>query len=614
MPAMRAKGSVSGGASHRVGPAITSDGVRHLLATDPAQAEARAREMLVGAPQNPGALLMLGAALHRQGNAKDAAAILEPLARSEPQMAAVHFELGWAFSDLVRKGEATASLMRAIDLDPDNTHAWQLLGEELEVSEGGAAAEPFRCATSFFRQKKLPQAIAELNRALQYDPHNPLYRHLKASLLVQMGEFAEGAAEFEILLKHSPQLPGAWMAYAHALRTLGRFDECLAAYRKTTALLPGLSEAWWSLANLKTYRFEPAEVDALRDALARPNLQGKDIGILKFALGKVLEDAGRYAESFECYGEANRILGSTLSYDSDETTERIQRTKTRFTRDFFRDRAGWGCKAVDPIFIIGLPRSGSTLVEQILASHSAIEGTAELNTVNYLAGRIADAAGYPEGVRELSAQQLETLGDEYIARTRSGRKLGRPYFTDKMPNNFMHVGFIHLMLPRAKIIDVRRHPLGCCFSNFKQHYWRGLSFAYTLTDIGRYYRDYVELMAHFDDVLPGKVYHLSYELLVKDTPKEVRQLLEFLALPFEDNCLRFYETERAVWTVSSEQVRSPIFEHALDHWRNYEQWLDPLKAALGPVLDAYGEVSSGPPGHARAAETTAAADAAFGAD
>ena len=285
-------------------------------------------------------------------------------------------------------------------------------------------------------------------------------------------------------------------------------------------------------------------------------------------------------------------------YDADETTTQMRRTRAILGRSFLAARAGKGSPRPDPIFILGLPRSGSTLVEQILASHSQVEGTHELPHIPALAGRLAGPArresegAYPDILAALSPAELAALGEEYLALAQVHRKLGRPFFIDKLPNNFPHAGFIHLILPNAKIIDARRHPLGCCFSGFKQHFAIGQAFTYDLTDLGRYYRDYVELMAHFDAVMPGRVHRVIYEAMVADPEGETRRLLDYCGLPFEAGCLKFYENDRAVRTASSEQVRRPIFTDATEHWRHFEPWLDPLKAALGPVLDAYPDVPS----------------------
>jgi hypothetical protein len=282
-----------------------------------------------------------------------------------------------------------------------------------------------------------------------------------------------------------------------------------------------------------------------------------------------------------------------VQYEADETSQQMRRSKQLLTAEFFAEREGWGSSAPDPIFIVGLPRAGSTLLEQILSSHPLVEGTMELPDIIDMARSLGggrargEASKYPEVLAELSADQLRELGDRYIANTRIQRKTDAPFFIDKMPNNFAHIGLIQLMLPKAKIIDARRHPLGCCFSGFKQHFARGQHFTYGLDDIGRYYRDYVELMAHFDAVLPGRVHRVIYETMVDDTEREVRRLLDYCGLPFDERCLRFYENDRAVRTASSEQVRRPIYRDGVDHWQHYESWLEPLKQALGPVLESY---------------------------
>ncbi|MGD0193124.1 MAG: sulfotransferase, partial [Rhizomicrobium sp.] len=312
-----------------------------------------------------------------------------------------------------------------------------------------------------------------------------------------------------------------------------------------------------------------------------------------FALGKAHEDRRAYAESFLQYERGNSLRKKAVDYSPDNMTEHVARSKAMFTREFFGAREGWGVDAPDPIFIVGLPRSGSTLIEQILSSHSMIEGTMELPDILSIAGRLGarkrrrDPSRYPDSVGDIDREDASKFGEEYLERTRVQRRLGKSYFTDKMPNNFAHVGLIHLILPQAKIIDARRHPLGCCFSNFKQHFARGQGYTYDLAGMGDYYREYVELMAHFDSVLPGRMHRVIYERMVEDPEAEVRALFAYLQLPFEPACLRFYENERAVRTASSEQVRQPIYRDAVEHWQNYEPWLDPLKEALGSVLDCY---------------------------
>jgi hypothetical protein len=355
-------------------------------------------------------------------------------------------------------------------------------------------------------------------------------------------------------------------------------------------LAPGLGDAYWSLANLKVASFSAAEEAAMQAQAARDDLSTDDRLHLHYALGKAFEDRGDYAASFENYASGARLRREAIAYSADEGHAQMLRSKRVFTPSLFADHEGQGHPSDEPIFILGLPRSGSTLIEQILASHSAVEGTMELPYIGLIALSLgARGAGdpYPEAMATLDAGALARLGESFTDSAGQHRKLGKPFFIDKMPNNFSHIGLIQLILPKAKIIDARRHPLGVCFSAFKQHFAQGQNFTYDLGDLGRFYRDYVELMAHFDTVLPGRIHRVIYEDLVEDTETQVRRLLDYCGLPFEEGCLRFYENTRAVRTVSSEQVRRPIFRGGLDQWRHYEPWLGPLKAALGPALEGW---------------------------
>jgi tetratricopeptide (TPR) repeat protein len=444
-----------------------------------------------------------------------------------------------------------------------------------------------------YRHDKPAEALPEVEQLLAAEPRNPSHRTLKAAVLGRVGEYDQAIELYRAVLAEYPNQPKVWMSAGHALKTAGRQDEGVAAYRRCIELAPSLGEAWWSLANLKTVKFSAADMDAMRVPLARADIGQEDRFHLHFALGKALEDAGDYAASFEQYAEGNRLRRTMIGYSADENTAHVRRSTQLFTREFFAARAGHGAPAPDPVFIVGLPRSGSTLLEQVLSSHSQVEGTMELPDMVALARelggrrRAGELSRYPQVLAALGAGELRALGERYLERTRIQRKTGAPFFIDKLPNNFAHVGLIHLILPNARIIDARRHPLACCFSGFKQHFARGQSFSYSLEDIGRYYRDYVELMAHFDAVLPGRVHRVLYEAMVDDTEKEVRRLLDYCGLPFEPQCLEFHRTVRAVRTASSEQVRQPIFREGLDQWRHYDAWLAPLKGVLGPVLDAY---------------------------
>jgi tetratricopeptide (TPR) repeat protein len=476
---------------------------------------------------------------------------------------------------LKRYGDAETLLERCLELAPSFSAARQNL------------------ALVLHRLYKPEEALGEVNRLLAEDPRSPNSRNLKAAVLSRIGEYDDSIRIYREILDEYPRQPGVWLSYGHALKTKGSEPESIHAYRRCVELRPAFGEAWWSLANLKTFRFTAGDVDVMKAQLSRGEFKPEDKFHLHFALGKALEDAGRYQESFEHYAEANRLRRSGIHYDPDENSNHVRRSKLLFTGEFFRTREGMGCPAPDPIFIIGLPRAGSTLLEQILASHSQVEGTMELpdviGIVRELGGRKRreDESRYPEIVASLSGAELHALGERYLRQTRIQRKTGRSFFIDKMPNNFAHVGLIHLILPNAKIIDARRHPLGCCFSGFKQHFARGQKFTYSLEEIGRYYRDYVELMAHFDAVLPGRVCRVLYEDVVEDLERQVRRVLDHCGLPFEEQCLQFHRTERAVRTASSQQVRTPIYREGVDQWRKYDAWLGPLKEALGPVLAAY---------------------------
>ncbi len=473
--------------------------------------------------------------------------------------------------------------------------AENLLTRCLELAPSFHAAR-HNYAVVLFRQANPAAALPEVERLLAVEPRNPNYRSLHAAVLAGIGEYTRALEIYAGILKEYPNQAKIWLSYGHALKTAGQSAEGIAAYRRTLELDPRLGEAWWSLANLKTFRFSPEDLTRMRHELARSDLADEDRMHFHFALGKALEDARDYATSFEHYREGNALRRAVIHYDAGQTRAYLERARKFFTAEFFSAHAGAGSPAPDPIFIVGLPRSGSTLLEQILSSHSSVEGTMELPDIAAMARslvgdkRTPEGPRYPEVLATLDPHELRRLGEKYLTDTRVQRKSDAPFFIDKMPNNFLHVGLIHLILPNAKIIDARRHPLACCFSGFKQHFARGQNFSYDLTDLGAYYRDYVELMAHFDRVLPGRVHRVFYEHLVENTEYEVRRLLNYCGLTFEPACLRFYENERAVRTASSEQVRTPIYREGVDQWRHYEPWLGPLKAALGRIAEAYPEL------------------------
>jgi len=479
----------------------------------------------------------------------------------------------------------------------DYVEAERLLQHCLKLAPGYSRAR-FEFARILYSQQKAAPILPLLERLLVLEPKNLRYRSLQASAYTLLGQNERAIEILSSLLTEFPDGELLWLSYGHSLRTAGRSRDAIEAYRKTIELRPEYGEAWFSLANLKTFRFTVADLAAMRAQLAREDLADKDRLQFEFALGKALEDAGDFADSFAHYDRGNALRRAAVDYDGDGNTRLVRRSQALYTEEFFRTRAGYGCAAPDPIFIVGLPRSGSTLLEQILASHSQVEGTRELPDIPgfalELGGRELPGKppAYPQSVSRLTREDCEALGERYLAQTRPNRLLGRPHFIDKMPSNFLHVGLIQLLLPNARIIDARRSPLGCCFANFKQHFQSGVWFTYSLEDLGHYYRDYVQLMAHFDAVLPARIHRVYYENLVADLDGEVRRLLQYCGLPFEEQCLRFHETRRVVQTASSEQVRRPLYADSVEQWRNYEPWLERLKEALGDVIQQYPAAST----------------------
>lgn len=428
-----------------------------------------------------------------------------------------------------------------------------------------------------------------LEAVLARDPKHLRCRILKSGLLFELRDVEGASAVTQSLLADIPDQPVAWFDHGHQLETLGRFEAAAAAFHRCLELDPAFAQAYWGLAGLKRYRFT-AEDEAGMAALAqRDDLPDEERGHLNFALGKLHEDAGRYAESFARYAEGNAILGAARPFDLEVNRGVIDGLRADFDPAFFAARRSWGLEAPDPIFVVGMPRSGSSLVEQILASHPDVEGSGELQELGLTALFLGegDLRRYPEGLLGAPRDLLADLGRKYLENTRPYRRLGRARFVDKAPLNYLHVGLIQLMLPRAKIIDIRRHPMGCCLSAFKENFGEGWGFIYDLEALGRYYSDYVDLMDHYDTVLPGRVHRIFYEDLIENTEARVRGLLDYLELPFDPACLRFFENPRAVSTASAAQVRRPVYREAAGHWRNFEPWLGPLKAALGPALDAY---------------------------
>ena len=454
-----------------------------------------------------------------------------------------------------------------------------LLRRALELSPGFGAARA-NLATVLYRTNRPGDAIVELDQLARADPDHEGYANLRAAALGGVGEYGEALALYEQILIRFPDQPKIWMSYGHTLKTVGRQGDGIAAYRRALEIAPGLGEVWWSLANLKTVRFDAVDRAAMVAQLAEAGLSDDDRLHLHFALGKAHEDAAAFDISFAHYAAGNAIRAEQIGYDPDETSGHVDRAIGLFTPDYFAARAGQGCDAADPIFILGMPRAGSTLVEQILASHSQVEGTMELPDIPALYTRLGGADHWADRLAALSGDERRALGEEFLTRTQIQRKTGKPFFIDKLPNNWMQIGFILSILPNARIIDARRDPMDCCFSNFKQHFARGQGFTYTLDGLGRYYADYVRMMDHFDAVLPGRIVRVVHEDLLDDPDGGIRQLLSQLDLGFEPECLNFHENDRAVRTASSEQVRRPINRDGVGQWRPYAAWLGPLQAAL----------------------------------
>jgi predicted Zn-dependent protease len=602
------------------------------------EAAASLSELAAAQPNSAPVQLELGRTLFTQGRDADALKALKRAVELEPNLAEAWRELATLYTRLGdsdacdkayahftrlaspeqhlaeahaalanhRLGAAEALLRRQLAENSQDPQALRMLAEiaaeredyveaerlyalSLELAPGYSRAR-FDLARTLHLQQKAQPMLPLLERLLRLEPASLPYRSLQASAFGLLGQNERSREILESLIAEFPSNEALRIHYGNALRTGGFSTEAIAAYRQGAELRPSYGEAWFCLSNLKTFRFEAAEIRTMLEQAERPDLSDEDRLQLDFALGKALEDAGDYGPSFEHYARGNALRRRAVLYDANVNTRFVQSLQKMYSAEFFAARNGSGCQAADPIFIVGLPRSGSTLLEQILASHSQVEGTRELPDIQGFALELglresrSESPQFAHFMEGLTRDELKALGQRYLDQTRPSRIGGKPYFIDKLPSNFLHVGLIQLILPNARIIDARRSALACCFSNFKQHFQAGVWFSYSLDDIGRFYRSYVQLMAHYDRVLPGRVHRVHYERLVSDLSGEVRKLLQYCGLPFEEQCLRFHETQRVVQTASSEQVRRPLFAEGVDQWRNFEPWLDELKRALGDII------------------------------
>ena len=581
----------------------------------------------------------LGTLLLQRGLAEKAIPLLEKAARLDPKQEAAHFQLGRALAQVGRGADADAAFERSFALspvrgmmaqaaehhaagrleeaeplcrqvlqrEPRNVDALRMLGliaaaagdlDEAENLLRQALAEaPDHIAALF----ELGRVLKELERPddaidvyktlIELQPDNPRAHYRLAGVLAPAALTEQSAAAYRRCLELDPRHPGAWLGLGHMLKTLGQQSEGIAAYRRCLAIEPEFGEAWFSMANLKTYRFDDAEIAEMRQRLESDTVNETSRVNFLFALARAYEDRRDYATAWQYYEQGNARQRLLVSYDPVLTETVNDDLIAFFAADFFRSHAGVGNPDPSPIFILGMPRSGSTLVEQIIASHSRVEGTSELPYIGRLTKSLnrnrADGMRYPEVLNELEPRHFSRLGQNYLAMARMHRVEGTPHFIDKMPNNFPLVGFIHAILPNAKIIDARRHPLDACTGNLRQLYARGQAFSYDQTDIGEYYLQYQRMMDHWDQVLPGKVLHVQYEDVVADLPRQVERILNYLELPWEDACLDYHATQRAVRTASSEQVRQPIYTSGIGYWRHYEAQLEELREVLEPILDRY---------------------------
>ena len=617
-----------------------------LRAGHTARAKRALQDVLAAQPNNAKARHLLGAAFAQQGDLPNAIEHLQAAARAMPRQRAVAADLAAVWQRHAdglfaegRDDDARAAQREAISSDPffpnvraaiqagaegrlrdaetgyrdvlkeDPNHVHALVGLANIAIDRNAPDDAERLlnrATSIsanishvhralarlaMSRSRFPEAEAAAQRAVELNPELAESWTTLGTVLAWGLQQAQAATAFEQALAINAKQPRVHLSLGHVHKALGNSDASVRAYRNAARADAGLGEAWWSLADLKTYRFTDAERNAMLAAQERKDLFGRDRAALHFALGKAFEDGGEVDAAFDHYRRGNDLRASHESFNVARFEAQCDRLRQAFTATTLaekrgtRDRAG-GRPAATPIFVIGLPRSGSTLVDQILSSHSRVQGTMELPHVLGYVRELERGAGYPDAALQMTPEDLRNLGNRYLAETASHRG-DAPYFVDKMPNNFLHVGLIACMLPQALFVDTRRHPLGCGLSIYKQNFARGQSFSYRLDTLAAYYAGYLEMMRHWQDLLPGRVHRVIYERMVDDTEAETRQLLAHCGLPFEDSCLRFFETDRVVRTASAEQVRQPIYTTAKEHWQAYEPHLAPFASALGDALQTW---------------------------
>lgn len=514
--------------------------------------------------------LVRGLGLQRMGNIREAETIYRGVLLKEPSNVDALRLLAGVAMRAKQWGDAEALLERALEIAPDFSMGWMDLG------------------TARQEQDNLGGAVRAYEQVVRFDPNRPHGYVAIGTVKAMEGDHDAALAQFNKALEVHDGHFGALAGLGHVLKTVGNQEEAIASYRQCVEHNPDHGETWWSLANLKTFRFSDDDITIMRQRIENEALNIEQRANFEFALGKAYEDRNDYDRAFEFFAKGNANRRQRENYDPVQTTDLHDRFIETFGRDTLASHAGSGCQEKGPIFIVGLPRSGSTLIEQILSSHPDVEGTHELPDL----GRVARSTGqdrddriaYPAVVAHLGAEELVECGEDYLRLTRRHRSADRPCFTDKLPNNFVHVGFLSLILPNAKIINAKRHPLDSCLGSFKQLFARGQPFTYEQLELAEFYLDYQRLMDHWHEVLPGKVLDVQYEDVVDDLEGQVRRLLDYCELPWNDNCLRFYDNDRAVKTASSEQVRQPIYATSKHRWRNYEAHLAPMIEVLEPLL------------------------------